>query len=119
MLYGLGNDIQTISQIRAVVERQPSFVVKILTVSEQAHFARLTGKRSWEFLAGRFSAKEAYSKAFGTGIGGKLTWHDMEILNNEHGKPVFTKQPYAGNAFVSISHSADMVATVVVLETNN
>ncbi|QBO36498.1 holo-ACP synthase [Periweissella cryptocerci] len=116
MLYGLGNDIQSISQIRAVVERQPSFVSKILTVKEQNQFEKLNGKRAWEFLAGRFSAKEAYSKAFGTGIGSQLTWHDMEVLNNEQGKPTFTQQPFNGIALVSISHSVDMVATVVTLE---
>ena len=66
-------------------------------------------------MAGRWSAKEAFSKAWGTGIG-KLSFQDLEVLNDERGAPVFTKAPFSGKVWVSISHAGTLVMASVILE---
>ena len=75
-------------------------------------------KRQDEFLAGRFSAKESYSKALGTGIGHEVGFQNLEIINNQDGKPELLKHPRLKelNAFVSISHTDELVITEVILE---
>ncbi|EPC35615.1 Holo-[acyl-carrier protein] synthase [Lacticaseibacillus paracasei subsp. paracasei Lpp223] len=95
--------------------KNSGFAVKILTPTELANYQQLDGRRAVEYLSGRFSAKESYSKAFGTGLG-KVALQDVEILNNELGKPILTKHPFSGQAFVSISHSETLVFTEVILE---
>mgnify|MGYP001737540690 FL=1 len=69
-------------------------------------------------LAGRWSAKEAFSKAMGTGIG-KLGFQDLEVLNNEKGAPYFSKSPFSGNVWLSISHTEQFVTASVILEENH
>ncbi|MBC6498359.1 4'-phosphopantetheinyl transferase superfamily protein [Weissella confusa] len=65
---------------------RPKFIDVILTPAEREVFDKRKGKHQMEFLAGRFSIKEAYSKAIGTGIGGDVHWHDLEIVPNESGQ---------------------------------
>ena len=89
MIYGNGIDIQEIRKIQKAQEKRESFAKRILTVNELAIFEKYKGNRKYEFLAGRFSAKEAFSKAYGTGIGKKVGFQDIEILNdNKTGKPL-------------------------------
>lgn len=115
MIYGIGVDIEEISRICEVTD-QARFVKKVLTPNEIAVYQTLNAKRGAEFLAGRWSAKEAYSKAFGTGIGQAVSFQDLEILDDENGKPVLVKHPFEGKGFVSISHTRDLVMTQVLLE---
>ncbi|KRN31240.1 alanine racemase [Weissella halotolerans] len=116
-----GIDVQKISAVAKTVARQPRFVETILTPAERAVFAQRKGKHQIEFLAGRFSAKEAYSKALGTGMSQGLTWQDLEILPGSKGEPVFTKYPQSSflTAHISISHSDDLVHSAVILESKN
>lgn len=115
MIYGIGVDIEEIDRIRKMADRQ-HFVTKVLTPNEVAVYEALSDKRSAEFLAGRWSAKEAYSKALGTGIGHAVSFQDVEILDDETGKPVLVQHPFEGNGLVSISHTRDLVMTQVLLE---
>ncbi len=69
MIHGLGVDITDIARVVQAQTRNDHFAVKVLTPAELAQFQAYAGQRAWEYLAGRFSAKEAYSKAYGTGIG--------------------------------------------------
>lgn len=115
MIYGVGIDLTEIARIQQAVAHNPRFVEKVLTPAEIAAYQQLSGPRQWEFLAGRFSAKESYSKAYGTGLG-TVGLLDVAILNDHLGKPVITKQPFAGRALVSISHTATLVMTEVILE---
>ncbi|GAX02269.1 holo-ACP synthase [Secundilactobacillus hailunensis] len=115
MIYGIGVDIEEIGRIVDVAD-QERFVKKVLTPNEVAVYQTLNDKRGAEFLAGRWSAKEAYSKAFGTGIGKAVSFQDVEILDNEFGKPELVKQPFKGKGFVSISHTRQLVMTQVLLE---
>lgn len=115
MIVGIGLDIADIDRIEKAYERKNSFSERVLTDEEQIMFNSLTGKRQMEFLAGRYAAKEAYSKAVGTGIG-KLGFKDIEILPDSKGKPVVTKCPFEGNVFLSITHTDTIAAAQVVLE---
>ena len=66
MILGIGNDLECIDRVKQMLVKLPKTATKILTPAELTVF-RAISKRQGEFLAGRFSAKEAYSKAVGTG----------------------------------------------------
>ncbi|WP_412988821.1 holo-ACP synthase [Pediococcus siamensis] len=116
MIYGTGIDLTDINRVFKVQAHLPKFAVRILTAKELAAYQQLTGRRASEYLAGRFSAKESYSKAYGTGLGNRLGFQDIEILDEPSGKPVVSRQPFAGQAHVSISHTEQFVMTQVILE---
>lgn len=116
MIIGIGNDMESISRIAKVLERRPNFLSTILTPAEEAAARERTGKHYLEFVAGRFSAKEAYAKAFGTGIGHAVSWQDISILNAPSGRPVMTVSGQKNRIAVAITHSGDYVNTVVTIE---
>ncbi|WP_281346939.1 alanine racemase [Weissella coleopterorum] len=118
MIFGNGIDIQEISAVEELALRQPNFIQKILTPTEIDLYADKSGKHQAEFLAGRYAAKEAYSKALGTGLGAEVNWQQLEVLNDEHGKPYFKMHPRHNDLIVhlSISHSGNLVKTEVLLE---
>lgn len=116
MIYGLGIDLVDTDRIQDLAERKPEFLLKILTPREQAELDKFKGKHRIEFIAGRWSAKEAYSKAYGTGIGREVSWQDLELINNATGRPEFVKHPFKGQAHVSITHTDALVMTEVILE---
>lgn len=116
MIAGFGIDLQMISSIEKAYQRKQKFATKILTPLEFQKFNSLKGKRQMEFLAGRWSAKEAFAKAYGTGIG-QISFQDIEILSDSKGKPIICKSPFQGSCHVSISHSGDFVQASVILET--
>ena len=86
MIVGHGIDIEELASIQNAVEKREGFAQRVLTDKEMERFASLKGRRQVEYLAGRWSAKEAFSKAMGTGIG-KLGFQDLEVLNDEKGAP--------------------------------
>ena len=91
MIYGIGTDICDIRRIRASVERHGErFAQKVLTDREmevwRARSARWP-ERGIKYLATRFSAKEAFSKAVGMGMIMPMTWRNCEIANLPSGQP--------------------------------
>ncbi len=85
-LIGIGCDILEITRFRGAFDRIGApFLAKIFTDQELQFIA--TMKDPIPSLAARFAAKEALSKALGTGISRKLHWHDMQILKEIDGKP--------------------------------
>ncbi|MFF2448773.1 holo-ACP synthase [Neobacillus sp. NPDC058068] len=114
MIKGIGIDIIELSRIQEIISTQMKFVDRILTPKEKVKFEGLSSRRQVEFLAGRFSAKEAFSKAAGTGIGKELSFLDIEIETNSFGKPFFAKPEV--QAHLSISHSRDYAVAQVVIE---
>lgn len=118
MIFGNGIDAQEIDAVAKIAERRPRFIDVILTPAEKVIYNDKKGKHRDEFLAGRFSAKEAYSKALGTGIGAAVSWQDLEILPNEAGQPVIVKHPKLDQltAHISISHTGNAVHSSVILE---
>ncbi|MFT8873114.1 MAG: holo-ACP synthase [Sporolactobacillus sp.] len=117
MIVGVGLDIVERARIAERVDDQ-RFVSRVLTGEEQAIYQQLSAKRKIEYLSGRFSAKEAYAKARGTGIGAELSFQDICILDDEVGKPViFVRQSMdRKQAHVSITHTRTAAAAVVIIE---
>ncbi|MBO9131381.1 holo-ACP synthase [Bacillus sp. 165] len=118
MIIGTGIDIVELKRIADLLDRQPKFIDRILTAKEKEYFGLLQGKRKVEFAAGRFAVKEAYSKAIGTGIGQEVSFLDIEIINDERGKPVLT----GGTdhiVHVSISHSNEFAVAQVIIESSS
>ena len=115
MIVGHGIDIEALASIQNAVEKREGFAQRVLTDKEMERFSSLKGRRQVEYLAGRWSAKEAFSKAMGTGIG-KLGFQDLEVLNNERGAPYFSKSPFSGKVWLSISHTDQFVTASVILE---
>lgn len=118
MFRGIGNDIVEIERIQQAIERNSRFRDRVFTPGEIEAVAEK--KNPYPSYAGRFAAKEAVAKAFGTGVRGfKLT--DIEILSNELGKPEVTlKGPLAEKYLnyrveLSISHSRDYATAVALL----
>lgn len=119
MIAGIGLDIIELDRIRRIIERQPGFIKRILTINEIERFTTLSKERKVEFLAGRFAVKEAYSKALGTGIGEDLSFQDIEVINDEKGKPIIhllKEFSQSHSIHVSITHSRQYAAAQVVLE---
>src|SRR5215813_3823276 len=86
MILGVGIDIIEVSRIAASYEKfGERFLNRILHPPEINYC--LSHKEPAPFLAARFAAKEAISKAFGTGIGAQLGWQDMEVGRKESGEP--------------------------------
>ncbi|WP_078543056.1 holo-ACP synthase [Litchfieldia alkalitelluris] len=115
MIIGIGIDIVELQRIEKIVIRQKKFIERILTENERNHYNSLIGRRQIEFLAGRFAAKEAYSKAVGTGIGKDLSFLDIEVTSNEVGKPSI-KINDGRNVHLSISHSKEYAVAQVIIE---
>ena len=115
MIIGHGIDLQEITAIEAVLQKNPRFAERVLTENELLRFHALKGRRKLTYLAGRWAAKEAFSKAVGTGIG-RLGFRDIEILNDETGAPQVTKSPLTCRVWVSISHSGNFAQASVILE---
>lgn len=117
MIFGIGIDIIELNRIRDIYNRQPKFINRILTINEKQRLAKLSEHRQVEFIAGRFAAKEAFSKALGTGFGKELSFLDLEISSNEQGKPIIkTKKIKNKTIHLSISHSKEYAVAQVIIE---
>ena len=127
MIYGIGTDIVQISRVEAALARSgPRFAEKILGPEEleKYHARRARSEvRGLRFLATRFSAKEAFSKAIGLGMRMPMTWRSAQMLNDPRGKPTIVcsgallefMQQNKLSAQVTISDEADYgVAFVIV-----
>ena len=128
MIYGIGTDICDIRRISATLERQGErFARKVLGEAEfavwQARSARWP-KRGLRYLATRFSAKEAFSKAVGLGMRMPMSWRLCEIVNQKSGKPVVVLhgelkswfEAQGLTAHVTVTDETDYAASFVVVE---
>ena len=115
MIVGIGIDIVELDRMKEVIEKNDKFIDRVLTKNEREIFDQLGDKRKVEFLGGRFACKEAFSKAYGTGIG-KVKLTDVEILREDNGRPVIQKSPFEGNVHVSISHTNQTAVAQIILE---
>src|SRR5213080_4413529 len=124
MILGIGIDIIEVGRIQASYERfGERFLNRILHPDEISYC--LSHKAPAPFQAARFAAKEAISKAFGTGIGAQLGWQDMEVRRKESGEP-FVILHEAGQrllhargaraVLISLSHTQAHAAAVAILE---
>ena len=124
MILGTGIDIIEVARIAASFEKfGERFVNRVLLPDEIAYCLR--HKNPAPFLAVRFAAKEAISKAFGTGIGAQLGWRDMEIRRKESGEPYVLLHGQGAELFaargarrliVSLTHTEYYAAATAILE---
>ncbi len=115
MIIGIGIDLIELNRIERLLRRQPRFVERVLTERERERNRMLSQKRQVEYVAGRFAAKEAFSKAVGTGISEAYSWQDIEVLNEANGQPVLRANVDA-TVHISISHSESYAIAQVILE---
>jgi holo-[acyl-carrier protein] synthase len=130
MIYGIGTDICDIRRIAATLERRGErFAQKVLGPNEIEVFRQRRAKveaRGIAYLATRFSAKEAFSKAIGLGLHMPMTWRACEILNERSGKPYIQLHGELAAWFaakglraqVTVSDESDYAVSFVVTETN-
>ena len=124
MIYGIGTDVIEVSRIKRSILANELFAGKIYTQKE-INYCESRGKNSFQSFAGRFAAKEAFFKALGTGMRNGMGFHEIEILNDELGKPdinllgevakVF-KQKKLKQIHVSITHIGKYAFANVVVE---
>ncbi len=124
MILGTGIDIIEVARIAASYEKfGERFLKRILRSGEVAYC--LSHRQPAPFLAARFAAKEAISKAFGTGIGQHLGWQDMEVGRKDSGEPFVILHGNGQDPFkkrggrimhLSLSHTVNYAAAVAVLE---
>jgi holo-[acyl-carrier protein] synthase len=121
MILGIGMDMVDIARIKASLERfGESFVSKLFTEHEIAY----CGAKALpaQHFAARFAAKEAFSKAIATGWAGTFQWKDVEVVNDESGKPSFrlygatAAQFGTRSIFLSLTHTETSAAAFVVIE---
>jgi holo-[acyl-carrier protein] synthase len=128
MIYGIGTDLCDVRRIQATLERRGDrFAERVLGSAELGVFharrAR-TPARGLRYLATRFSAKEAFSKAIGLGIRWPMTWRACEVLNEPSGKPVLRLSGELAQWFearglvghVTVSDETDYASSVVIVE---
>ncbi len=121
MIQGIGIDIIEIDRIREMIERHGDrFVLKIFT-DREIEYCR-SKKIPFQHFAGRYAAKEAFSKAIATGWRGEFRWRDIEVSNNEFGQPSITlygklaERIGSDKVLISMSHSDNTVVAFVVIE---
>lgn len=113
MIIGIGTDVIEISRIQHA--ENDKFTRRILHPRELELYHVMThADRKTAFLAGRFAVKEAYGKAYGTGIGSQFRFNEICCLNDEAGRPYIEDEQY--RVHVSIAHSATVATAFVVLE---
>ena len=121
MVLGVGTDIIEIDRIKKVIERTPKFLEKIFTDKEINLFESKSMKV--ESIAGNFAAKEAISKAIGTGFR-KFSFNDLEVLSDELGKPIVNISDKVKDVLgheevifhISISHNKSYAIAFVTME---
>jgi holo-[acyl-carrier protein] synthase len=128
MIYGIGTDICDVRRIAASLARRGErFAERVLGSHEIEVFRARRAKvesRGISYLATRFSAKEAFSKAIGMGMRMPMTWRACEIVKAPSGKPQIRLHGelaawFAANrlrAHVSITDETDYAASFVVVE---
>jgi holo-[acyl-carrier protein] synthase len=128
MIFGIGTDICDVRRIADTLARRGDrFAQKVLGPREFEVFVQRRGRhetRATRYLATRFSAKEAFSKAIGLGLRQPMSWRSCEILNAASGKPEIQLSGALAEWFaarglraqVSVTDESDYAASFVVVE---
>jgi holo-[acyl-carrier protein] synthase len=124
VIISIGIDIVEVYRIGETLTRTPRFAERVFTGKERA-YCESKGAAAAQSYAARFAAKEAFLKALKTGWRGKITWHDMEILNDADGVPnleisgearALMENLGADKIHLSISHTSEHAVAEVILE---
>jgi holo-[acyl-carrier protein] synthase len=131
MIYGIGTDVCDVRRIRAAWQRRGErFALKVLGPHEMGVFRARLAKveaRGISYLATRFSAKEAFSKAIGLGMRAPMTWRDCEVVKAASGKPDIRLHGALADWFmarglkahVTVSDETNYATSFVVVETKD
>ena len=124
MIYGIGVDIAAVERFQRFLDSgKTALIERLFTPAERSRCE--SRKDAASCLAARFAAKEAFLKALGTGLRDGLSWHDIEVSNNELGKPELHLTGKAAaiceahdlaNVLLSLSHDGGNAVAMVVLE---
>jgi holo-[acyl-carrier protein] synthase len=124
VIYGIGTDLIEIARVKRVLDRYgEKFARRILCEPELRRFHK--HRKPVEYLAKRFAAKEAFTKALGTGIHAPANWHGVWVTNLPSGKPVLEFTPRlkefmdkrgVGGCHLTITDEKDIASAVVILE---
>jgi len=123
MIFGIGTDIIEVERVRKEVSKEGGFREKVFSPKEIKYCESKRNKA--QNYAARYAAKEAFLKAIGTGWRDGLAFNEIEIVNNELGKPEitlygktkeFVEKIGNTNILVSLSHIKDFVNAVVIIE---
>ena len=127
MIYGIGTDIVSIERVQEILKKnRDGFINRVLSEHERALFSNKADSAA--YCAKRFAAKEAFSKALGTGIGRVVSFQDLTVRNNENGKPYFMpseklrlylQEKGIKQGHLSISDESSNALAFVVLETED
>ncbi|MGE5614109.1 MAG: holo-ACP synthase [Bacillota bacterium] len=119
-----GVDIVEIERLKKSIDELENFRNRVFTKGE-IDYCEKRNRAKYESYAARFAAKEAVLKAFGTGLAGDLDWKQVEILNNEKGKPYVVLSGNAREIFgmiggksidISLSHCREFAVAYAVIE---
>jgi holo-[acyl-carrier protein] synthase len=124
VIFGVGTDVVEIDRIRKALERWGErFAERILSPSELKRFK--SHRQPANYLAKRFAAKEAFTKALGTGIKAPANWHGVWVANLPSGKPVLQFSPplkslldekQIAQAHLSLADERGIAVATVILE---
>lgn len=123
MIYGIGTDIVSVARIREGLTRHGErYTEMLLAEAEREECARAPDAA--RFIAKRFAAKEAFSKAFGTGLRSPVTLHAVAVVHDELGKPAYAFDEKLGalmqerglRAQLSISDEKEYVVAFAIIE---
>lgn len=124
MIYGVGTDLIELKRVERVLKRfGDRFAGRILCEPELKRFR--VHKQPVAYLAKRFAAKEAFTKALGTGIHAPANWHGVWVINLKSGKPVLEFSPplkkllqerKIGRSHLSLTDEKEIASATVILE---
>jgi holo-[acyl-carrier protein] synthase len=124
VIFGVGTDVVEIERIQKALERfGDKFAKRILCEPELRRFR--AHRLPANYLAKRFAAKEAFTKALGTGIRAPANWHGVWVANLSSGKPIlefseplkkFLKKQGVAQAHLSLSDEKGVAFATVILE---
>ena len=123
MIFGIGTDLIEVERVADKMEKKQGFKELVFSTGEIIYCESRTYK--YEHYAARFAAKEAFLKAIGTGWRNGTAFNEIEIYNDEEGKPEIrfhglTEKTIAdlklGKIFVSLSHLKTMACAMVIIE---
>lgn len=124
MIFGIGTDIIEVGRMQKHLEKNDALREKLYTEAEQQYCGK--GKITmYQCYAARFAAKEAFFKALGTGYRYGMAFHEIEVLNDELGKPYvnphgkvkeYLEEKKIKSIHLSMSHVKEMANAFVVLE---
>lgn len=123
MIFGIGTDLIEVARVAEKMEKKAGFKELVFSPDEIVYCEARTFK--YEHYAARFAAKESFLKAIGTGWRNGTAFNEIEIYNDEEGKPELrflgnTAKTIAalkpGNIFISMSHLKTMASAIVIIE---